>query len=581
MLQNITALRVIQRCLTLERLRNHYLCGPDWWRRQGRRTLSGSCSHQQLVFPSQFSYVQQPRGNLVNTIFENVDRWGSHVAVECSETGRSYTYDKLMDATRKWAGCLSHLGLEKGDVIALASPNCPEYPILVLGANSLGVIVTTINPKSTKDEITNQLKVSGAKLLVVTPSLVEEVVHLLSSNPPVQLVSNGPCNIPGTYNLQDILANPSGTPIDPIKLTESAISLLPFSSGTTGQPKGVQISHGAIAINMRMISHPSVTATKLATDPFQEPYMCVVPFYHMFGMLLMLFGIQQGAKLVTFPSFQPGQFVSNLGKHRVRTLHLVPSLVSFLIQSPDVTAESLKFLRKIIVSTSPFSLSLAQAFKKKFRDDVFLQEMFGMTEVLFATAIPYGGERNGSCGKLLPNVTAKVLDTTTGSVLGPNEIGELCIKTPSMMTGYHQNEEATSSTIDAEGFMRTGDVAVVDSEGYVKIVDRTKELIKVKGLQVSPSEIENILRQLPQVGDVGVVGVPHERQGEVPKAFVVARNEELSAEDIHSFLNTRVAPHKRLAGGVSFLKELPRTPTGKLLRRELKLRAGEVESPRS
>ncbi|XP_064087708.1 uncharacterized protein LOC135202303 isoform X4 [Macrobrachium nipponense] len=435
MLQNITALRVIQRCLTLERLRNHYLCGPDWWRRQGRRTLSGSCSHQQLVFPSQFSYVQQPRGNLVNTIFENVDRWGSHVAVECSETGRSYTYDKLMDATRKWAGCLSHLGLEKGDVIALASPNCPEYPILVLGANSLGVIVTTINPKSTKDEITNQLKVSGAKLLVVTPSLVEEVVHLLSSNPPVQLVSNGPCNIPGTYNLQDILANPSGTPIDPIK---------------------------------------------------------------------------------------------------VRTLHLVPSLVSFLIQSPDVTAESLKFLRKIIVSTSPFSLSLAQAFKKKFRDDVFLQEMFGMTEVLFATAIPYGGERNGSCGKLLPNVTAKVLDTTTGSVLGPNEIGELCIKTPSMMTGYHQNEEATSSTIDAEGFMRTGDVAVVDSEGYVKIVDRTKELIKVKGLQVSPSEIENILRQLPQVGDVGVVGVPHERQGEVPKAFVVARNEELSAEDIHS-----------------------------------------------
>ncbi|XP_066974361.1 probable 4-coumarate--CoA ligase 3 [Macrobrachium rosenbergii] len=204
-----------------------------------------------------------------------------------------------------------------------------------------------------------------------------------------------------------------------------------------------------------------------------------------------------------------------------------------------------------------------------------------MTEVLFATANPYGGERNGSCGKMLSNVTAKVVDTSTGSVLGPNEIGELCLKTPSMMTGYHQNEEATSSAIDAEGFLRTGDVAVIDNEGYVKIVDRTKELIKVKGLQVSPSEIENILRQHPQVGDVGVVGVPHERQGEVPKAFVVARNEELSAEDIHSFLNTRVAPHKRLVGGVFFVKELPRTPAGKLLRRELKLTAGEVESLRS
>ncbi|XP_064087291.1 uncharacterized protein LOC135201938 [Macrobrachium nipponense] len=340
MLQNITALRVIQRCLTVERLKNHYLCGPNWWRRQGRRTLSGSCSHQQLVFPSQFSDVQQPRGNLVNKIFENVDRWGSQVAVECSESGRTRTYNQLLDATRIWAGFLSILGLEKGDVIAIVLPNCPEYPILVLGANSLGVIVTMMNPKNTKDEITNQLKVSGAKLLVVTPSLVEEVVHLLSSNPPVQLVFNGPCNIPGTYSLQDILADPSGTRIDPIELTESTISLLPFSSGTTGPPKGVQVSHGAIAINLRMISHPSITATKLATDPFQEPYMCVLPFYHMFGMLLMMFGIQHGVKLVTFPSFQPGQFVSTLGKHRVRTLHLVPPLVSFLIQSPDITAES-------------------------------------------------------------------------------------------------------------------------------------------------------------------------------------------------------------------------------------------------
>ncbi|XP_068218337.1 probable 4-coumarate--CoA ligase 1 isoform X2 [Palaemon carinicauda] len=497
--------------------------------------------------------------------------------MECSESGQNYTYNELLEKMPKWAGFLTTLGLEKGDVIAICMPNCPEYPIALLGAVSSGLIVTTLNPKNTEDEITKQLRFSGAKVLVVTAS-VTEVVPVMKANPSVQIVVNGPCSIPSTFNFQQILSDPLGTRSYPIELTEREISVLPFSSGTTGPPKGVQVSHGAISINIRMISHPSVMATSFATDNFQEIYMSLLPFYHMFGMLIMMIGLHQGAKLVTFPIFQPSLYVNTLRKHRVETLHLVPPLVNFLIQSPDVTAETLSQLRTIIISAAPFSLSVAQAFKKKFSKDVFLQEMFGMTEVLLAMANPLEGERIGSCGKLLSNVTAKVIDTSTGSPLGINETGELCYKTPSMMTGYYRNEAATSSTIDSEGFLRSGDVGFIDSEGYVRIVDRTKELIKVKGLQVSPSEIENVLRKHPRVVDVGVVGVPHERYGEVPKAFVVASNEELSSQDIHSFLSTRVAPYKHLVGGVSFVKELPRTPTGKLLRRKLKLIEDEVES---
>ncbi|KAK7074614.1 hypothetical protein SK128_002957 [Halocaridina rubra] len=198
-----------------------------------------------------------------------------------------------------------------------------------------------------------------------------------------------------------------------------------------------------------------------------------------------------------------------------------------------------------------------------------------MTESLCTHMTPKDGERLGSCGKLVPYVSAKLVDLETGASLPPGKKGELCIKSPAMMSGYHKNPEATKETIDEDGWLHTGDVAVCDEDGYFTIVDRIKELIKVKGLQVSPSELEDLILGHPEVADVGVIGVADQLSGEVPRAYIVPKQKSLTEKDIHSFLEDKVARHKKLAGGVRFVQELPKNATGKLLRRQLKNLATE------
>ncbi|XP_064088788.1 uncharacterized protein LOC135203096 isoform X2 [Macrobrachium nipponense] len=515
--------------------------------------------------------VAQPSGNLVRTVFEHFHRYGSLTAIECAVTGNSYTYNHLLEAVSKWAGFLTRLDISKGDVVAVYMPNCPEYTVVLFGSISVGVVVTTVSNHYTSEELDRQLRDSKAKLLVSAPSLDSKVMSSVERQKiPLPVVMNGPSRIPGALDLLKILEDPETPSADVVEVSNKDLAVMPYSSGTTGLPKGVAVSHGALSINTRMFTHPSFFCSSFATEKSRSTYLCDLPFYHIYGMLVKcIVGFHTGAKLVTIPAFEPNLYINTLKKHEFDVLQIVPPLLNFLVKSPEATRELLSSVKAVLVGAAPVSPTEAKAFKAKFSEDIFIQEGYGMTEVLITNKVPVGKERLGTSGQLLPNVSAKIIDADTGEDLPTSHTGEVCLKTPAMMNGYFQNTAATSSTIDEGGWLHTGDVGSFDEDGFLRIVDRTKELIKVKGLQVSPSEIEDILRLHPKVLDVGVVGVPHERLGEAPKAYVIAE-EGVSGDDIHRFLEERLAPHKRLTGGVTFVNSLPKSASGKLLRKDLK-----------
>lgn len=542
----------------------------------------------------------EPASDVVSLTLDTARRFGHHTAVECALTGRSYTYAQLEDGSLRFAGALQGMGVRRGDVVGILAPNGPEYPIAFLGAMAAGAGVTCFNPTYTPGELGRQLSDSGARVVVVDPLLEGTLDGALTQlpRPPKVVLMGRSSQAPGEGrpNLQELVGDETRPFGEHVKVSERDLSVLGYSSGTTGAPKGARIDHGAVAYNLAMVLQPEVFPYAPTTAESQESVIGLMPFFHAWGMYgVMACSLALGSKVVTMPQFIPELFVKVIRQHQVGVLHLVPPLLQFLVAHPLVTPADLASVRSTMCAAAPCPPQAAHAFKEKVPGKVFFQEVYGMTETMPTHFTPLNGKENiGSCGVLLPCVRARVEDLQTGAPLPPGRAGELVMYTPALMSGYHGNEDATRDVMTADGWLRTGDVARYDSEGYFYIVDRIKELIKVKGLQVSPTELEDELRGHPSVADVGVVGVSDARAGEVPRAYVVRRKtatsggggekeeeeraeEERLAEALKTFLSERVAPHKHLAGGVRFVGELPKNPTGKLLRRTLKEMAAQEE----
>jgi acyl-CoA synthetase (AMP-forming)/AMP-acid ligase II len=524
-----------------------------------------------------------PDVGLPEFTWQMVDKYPEHTALVCALTGRKYTYAESRDIAHRFAASLRKMGFKSRDTLAVVLPNIPEFPLVLFGAIEAGCIVTTVNPAFTPDEIRKQLQDSGAVGVVTMPEIYSNVSKAVSMveterkskipliiTPGLQVKS-----IPqGTVNFLDMTRKETDTSILAAedRPNPGNVVVLPYSSGTTGLPKGVKLSHRHLVTNtLQVLTEPKISGTVKASSDFQEVLLAVLPFYHIYGLLsLAIASLHQGSKVVTIPKFDPALFLSAIAKYKVTTLYLVPPLIQFIGSSPDVKTSNLESLKAVNNGAAPIGPNDVERLLKKTPNLQFTQG-YGLTESSPVVSILEKGScKYTSSGKPVPNTEMKVVNRENNTNLGPGESGEICVRGPQVMLGYHNNPQATAETIDSAGWLHTGDMGYYDKEHDFYIVDRYKELIKVKGLQVAPAELEDILRSHPGIADAAVIGVPNDRSGEVPKAFIVAREPKLTEDDVKKFVAEKVSEHKHLTGGVQFVTSVPKTPSGKILRRNLK-----------
>jgi len=549
---------------------------------------------QPPVVHSPIQDIHIPETHFSHTIWSNV--WSSNTscyraALVNGENGRTFSYKECERLSKNFASSLIKFGAEKGDVLALVLPNCPEFVFVFSGGPLAGVTVTTLSPNFTHFEVTQQLHNSGATWVVTDMDRFQTVQTAINNleeassgdqvvrNEAVKLVLAGEreqTEMPtGVISLSMMLSDDgSKCPAEPDYDYQGDVVVIPYSSGTTGPPKGVQLTHQNMVSNMYQISCPEMGLIKSATRDEREVTICVLPMYHVFAMNVTMTNVMMaGGKMVTLSSFNPLTFLNALITYKPTFLHLAPPLLVFLTTHQGVKPHHLESLRYILVGAAPVQPSLIREFKEK-APHVELREGWGMSELSPAACFsPEGQSVVGSCGKVIPNTKMKVVSVDTGEDLGPEENGELLVQGPQVMKGYLNNTEATNKTI-INGWLYSGDLAKWDREGNIFMVDRMKEMIKVKALQVSPSELEDLLRHHHEVHDAAVLGIPNDRMGEVPQAFVVKKNRKAKDEEIanmiHEYINERVSDHKQIRGGIVFLPEVPRSPAGKILKKNLK-----------
>merc|ERR1719397_798357 len=343
----------------------------------------------------------------------------------------------------------------------------------------------------------------------------------------------------------------------------SSMFLLPFSSGTTGRPKGVMLSHNNYVANILQLEPYNLSVGVTSS-------ILIFPMYHAGGMKVWLECLYHGVKVVTLPSFNPDIYLASLISHRPEQLMLPPPLVQFLAKSDKASSDHLKDINMIMVGAAPVGQALIRDFLKKAPQCQF-REVWGMTELSAVGTMTSEEAVHGSCGRVVPNTQIKVVDITTGHSLGPSSeaTGEICIRGPQVMMGYLHNQAETDKTL-RDGWLHTGDIGYYDNTGNVYICDRLKELIKVKGFQVAPAELEDVIRSIPEVTDVAVIGIEDERDGELPRAYVVSSSAELTASHVKEHVAEKLSTFKHLKGGVAFVKEIPKSAAGKILRKDLK-----------
>ena len=487
---------------------------------------------------------------------------GDKAAVVDGPSGRPISYGEIARSVQSFAAGLAGRGFGKGDTFCLCMPNVPEYPIAFYGVLSAGGTCATANPLYTARELGHQLVDTKARMVLTTPPF-SDMVHEAAADAGSEVYLLDGDEAENSFSA--LLGDPAVAPdiaIQPAK--DIAASL--YSGGTTGLPKGVLLTHRNMVANLARAG-PAFGVTS------DDVVIAVLPFFHVYGLQVILHqALLAGATVVTMARYDFSHFLDALERYRVTRAYIVPPIALALANDPSVDGRDLSELRHVVSAAAPLGADLVEACER--RIGCRLSQAYGMTEMSSAThVVPLFGEvcKPASIGVPIAGTEWRLVDPETGADVGAGEPGELLLRGPHVMQGYLNNPEATAAAIDAEGWLRTGDLAIVDDDGWFTVVARLKEIIKCKGYQVAPAELEAVLLGHPDVADCAVIGVPDEEAGEVPKAFVVPANGDVDAESVLRFVAERVAPYKRIRL-VETIAEIPKSQSGRILRRILEER---------
>jgi acyl-CoA synthetase (AMP-forming)/AMP-acid ligase II len=536
-----------------------------------------------MSFSSPFPEVDIPSSSVFDYLFGGFsgpdDPGLDRVALVDATSGRETTYREMIGRVEGFAGALAARGIAVGDVVALLSPNSSAFAVTFHGILRAGATATTINALFTAKDIAKQLTDSNAKMLITIAALAPQAAEAARSvgltDEDVVVLDGAGRAADGHPNAPELLE--AGGPAPQVTFAPSShLAALPYSSGTTGNPKGVMLTHRNLVANIAQIKplHGMVA---------DDAVLAVLPFFHIYGMTVLLnAALHARARLIIMPSFDLGQFLGNIARHRCTIAFIAPPVAVALAKHPLVDEHDMSSLRVVMSGAAPLDAELGGAVAKRL--DCRVVQGYGMSELSPVSHLtPFDAGMHdlkidaplSSVGWTVSNGASKIVDPDTGEDINPPEhgmsgTGELWFKGPNVMAGYLNNEEATKATIDESGWLHTGDLAQVDEHGCVYIVDRLKELIKYKGYQVPPAELEAVLLGHPDIADAAVVGGRDDAGEEVPKAFVVAQQgAELTEADVMEFVAGQVAPYKKVRQ-VEFIDAIPKSASGKILRKDLR-----------
>jgi acyl-CoA synthetase (AMP-forming)/AMP-acid ligase II len=517
---------------------------------------------------SPFPDVEIPDVALTELVLARAGELGDRPALIDAPSGRSITYAQLAESVRAVAAGLAERGFGKGDVFAHYAPNLPEYAVAFHAVATVGGVNTTANPLLTAEELTRQLRDCGARLLVTVPEQLEKATEAARAAGLREIFVYGEADDATPFaSLLETRGEAPTVAIDPAQ----DVVALPYSSGTTGVPKGVMLTHRNLVANVLQSGQDRPPETWDGNR-----VIAVLPFFHIYGLVwLMNLPFYCGDTVVTMPRFDLREFLRTVQDYRITHAFVVPPIVLALTKHPLVDEFDLSSLRFVGSGAAPMSAELELACAERLGCRV--AQGYGLTETSPTThrvTEDLAGQMPGTIGPPIPNTECRIVDVDSGEDVPDGERGELLIRGPQVMKGYLNRPEATARAIDPDGWLHTGDVARVDEQGALRIVDRIKELIKYKGYQVAPAELEALLLTHPAIADAAVIGIPDEQAGEIPKAFVVS-SAPLTSEEVTAFVAERVAPYKKIRV-VEFVEEIPKSPSGKILRRVLIAREREA-----
>ncbi|KAF2749927.1 4-coumarate-CoA ligase-like protein [Sporormia fimetaria CBS 119925] len=475
---------------------------------------------------------------------------------------------------------------EKGDVLALYTPNCIDTPAVMWGCHWAGGVLSPANPGYTVDELAFQLRDSGAKAVVTQLPYIKTAREAAAKVgiPEDRIIIMGD-ERDKSHKVKHFTSIRNLSKSSRYRRTKmnphEDLAFLVYSSGTTGHPKGVMLTHRNIVSNIMMIKAGESGKLSSTGGPFGDGDRIIsfLPFFHIYGLTCLIHqAFYSGLKLIVMPRFDLEDFCRFIQEYKATFSYIVPPVVLLLSKHPVVSKYDLSSIRMMNSGAAPLTKELVEALYARLKIPV--KQGYGLSETSPTTHTQAWEDWNtsiGSVGTLLPYQTAKYM-SEDGTEVPVGQVGELWIKGPNVFKGYWKNPEGTAHAKTDDGYFKTGDVGYQDKNGHFYITDRVKELIKYKGFQVPPAELEGILASHPGINDVAVIGVYDKDQAsELPRAYVVPAGGlgkgEKEAQEIVAWLNQRVANHKKLRGGVRFVDEIPKSVSGKILRRVLKEQA--------